>query len=106
MHHHQGKHIVLQLERSGAHMSNLRAALATPLTGPLALFGRASAEGLTLWSKHAAQLPPPWSSVTLEVHNSTSDTAAAMYAVLASRPDIIFGPYGSHPMLTAMRVAD
>jgi len=87
-------------------MSNLRAALITPLTGPLALFGRASAEGLTLWSKHAAQLPPPWSGVTLEVHNSTPDTVAAMHAVLASQPDIIFGPYGSHPMLTAMRVAD
>jgi branched-chain amino acid transport system substrate-binding protein len=25
---------------------------------------------------------------------------------LASRPDVVFGPYGSHPMLTAMRVAD
>lgn len=87
-------------------MSNLRAALITPLTGPLALFGRTSAEGLALWSKYAAQLPQPWSGVTLEVHNSTPDIAAAMYAVLASRPDIIFGPYGSHPMLTAMRVAD
>jgi branched-chain amino acid transport system substrate-binding protein len=87
-------------------MSNLRAALITPLSGSLALFGHASAEGLTLWSKYAAQLPPPWSSVTLEVHNSTPDPAAAMRTVLASQPDIIFGPYGSHPMLTAMRVAD
>src|SRR5260370_2970784 len=93
-------------KKGAVHMSNLRAALITPLTGPLALFGRASAEGLTLWSKHAAQLPLPWSSVTLEVHNSAPDTVAAMHAVLASRPDIIFGPYGSHPMLTAMRVAD
>jgi len=87
-------------------MSNLRAALATPLTGPLALFGRASAQGLTLWSKYAAHLPPPWSGVTLEVHNSVPDTAAAMHTVLASQPDIIFGPYGSYPMLTAMRVTD
>ncbi len=87
-------------------MSNLRATLITPLSGPLALFGRASAEGLTLWSKHAAHLPPPWSSVTLDIHASIPDTALAMRTALASQPDIIFGPYGSHPMLVAMRVTD
>ena len=62
--------------------------------------------GLTLWSKHAAHLPPPWSSVTLEIHDSVPDTALAMSTALASQPDIIFGPYGSHPMLMAMRVTD
>lgn len=87
-------------------MNTLRAALITPLTGSLALFGRASAQGLTLWSKSAAHLPPPWSSVKLEIYNSSSDPAAAMRTVLASQPDIIFGPYGSHPMLTAMRVSN
>lgn len=87
-------------------MSNLRAALITPLTGPLALFGRASAQGLTLWSRYATHLPPPWNSVQLEVHNSSPDPVAAMRTVLASQPDIIFGPYGSYHMLTAMRVAD
>ena len=29
-----------------------------------------------------------------------------MHTVLASQPDIIFGPYGSYPMLTAMRVVN
>lgn len=87
-------------------MSILRAALITPLSGSLALFGCASAAGLMLWSKYAAHLPPPWSSVKLEVHNSSPDPVAAMHNVLASQPDIIFGPYGSHPMLTAMRVSD
>ncbi len=87
-------------------MSNLRAALLTPLSGPLALFGHASAMGLTLWSKHATSLPPAWKAVTLEIHNSATDPANAMRTVLAAQPDIIFGPYGSHPMLTAMRIAD
>jgi branched-chain amino acid transport system substrate-binding protein len=87
-------------------MRYLRAALITPLTGALALFGRASAAGLTLWAKYAAHLPPPWSSVTLEVYNSMPDIATVMHTVLASQPDVIFGPYGSRPMLTAMRVAD
>ncbi len=87
-------------------MSNLRAALVTPLSGSLALFGRASAAGLMLWSKYAAHLPPPWDRVKLEVHDSSPDPTAAMRTVLASQPDIIFGPYGSHPMLTVMRVTN
>ncbi len=87
-------------------MSNLRAALITPLSGSLALFGRASVAGLTLWSKYAAHLPSPWSGVKLEVHNSSPDPAAAMRTVLASQPDVIFGPYGSHPMLKVMQIAD
>ena len=80
--------------------------LVTPLTGPLALFGQASAMGLTVWSRYAAKLPAAWSGVTLEVYDNTPDPAGTMQSVLASQPDIIFGPYGSHPMLTAVRGVD
>ncbi len=82
-------------------MPSLRAALVTPLTGPLALFGRAGAIGLTLWAKHVAHLPAPWTNVVLEVHDSVPDVTTALQAALATHPDVVFGPYGSSPMLTA-----
>ncbi len=87
-------------------MPALRALLITPLTGPLALFGRASAQGLALWAEHATNLPSSWTRVELDVRDSGSDPAAAMHAALNARPDVLFGPYGSHPMLVAMRVSD
>src|SRR5258708_12167400 len=87
-------------------MTKLRAALVTPLNGPLALFGRAAATGLTLWARYAANLPPPWTSVELDVRDTTSDPGAAMRAVTGTRPDVLFGPYGSSTMLAVMRATN
>jgi len=87
-------------------MTKLRAALVTPLSGPLALFGRASATGLTLWARYAARLPPPWTGVELDIRDTTADPEATMRAAIETHPDVLFGPYGSSTMLAAMRVND
>jgi branched-chain amino acid transport system substrate-binding protein len=84
-------------------VTRLRAAIITPLTGPLALFGQAGATGLSLWARRAARLPPPWTGVDLDVRDSASDVRASMQAALDDQPDVLFGPYGSHPMLVAAR---
>ena len=86
-------------------MPGLRAALVTPLTGPLARFGRESATALTLWADHAAELPAPWTGVDLEVWDAAPDPGAAVRAV-AARPDILFGPYGSGPTVAAANATD
>src|SRR6516164_7298495 len=85
-------------------MTKLRAALVTPLSGPLATFGRASATGLNLWARYAARLPPPWTGVVLDIRDTASDPGAAMRAAIETHPDVLFGPYGSSTMLAAMRV--
>ncbi len=87
-------------------MIRLRVALVTPLTGPLAQFGQASAAGLALWARCAARLPQPWTGVELDVRDTGSDTGAAMRAAVATHPDVLFGPYGSSTMLAAARVTD
>jgi branched-chain amino acid transport system substrate-binding protein len=87
-------------------MARLRAALVTPLTGPLARYGRATALGLALWADHAASLPWPWTGVALDVQDSAPDPGAAMRAAVATHPDALFGPYGSSPMLAAARETD
>jgi branched-chain amino acid transport system substrate-binding protein len=87
-------------------MTRLRAALVTPLTGPLAQYGQASATGLTLWVRLAARLPPPWDGVELTVHDTASDAGAAMRDAASTHPDLLFGPYGSSPMLHAARITD
>jgi branched-chain amino acid transport system substrate-binding protein len=87
-------------------MAILRAALVTPLSGPLATFGHASATGLTLWARYAAYLPPPWTGVELDIRDTAADPEAAMHAAINTHPDVLFGPYGSSTMLAAMRVND
>ncbi len=87
-------------------MTRLRAALVTPLTGPLAQFGQASAAGLALWAKHVARLPPPWTGVELAVQDMATEPGAAMRAAVAAHPDVLFGPYGSSTMLAAASVTD
>ena len=86
-------------------MAHLRAALVTPLSGPLSLYGRAGATALAIWAKSAA-LPPPWTSVALDVRGAGNDIRAAMQAALATQPDVLFGPYGSGPMLDAARACE
>ncbi len=84
-------------------VTNLRATLVTPLTGPLAPFGQACATGLSLWARHAARLPPPWTGVELDVRDIGSDVRASLRAALNDHPDVLFGPYGSHTMLAVAR---
>jgi branched-chain amino acid transport system substrate-binding protein len=84
-------------------MTRLHATLVTPLTGPLALYGQATAQGLTLWAKSAANLPSPWTDVELDVRDTGSNTGVAVRAALDTRPDVLFGPYGSSTMLAAAR---
>ena len=84
-------------------MTRFHAMLVTPLTGPLALFGKASAHGLRLWANEAANLPLPWIGVDLTVRDSGEHAGEAMRAALEEQPDVVFGPYGSTPMLAAAR---
>src|SRR6266516_7056014 len=87
-------------------VTNLRATLVTPLTGPLAPFGQACATGLSLWARYAARLPPPWTGVELDVRDTAADPEAAMRAAIDTYPEVLFGPYGSSTMLAAMRATD
>ncbi len=87
-------------------MSELRAVVVTPLSGPLAGFGRTTAMALGLWADHAAHLPAPWRRVRLEVEDAHPHAAAAMRRALASRPHLVFGPYGSGPTLQALGATD
>src|SRR5713226_132853 len=87
-------------------MTTLHAALVTPLTGPLGLFGKTCATALTLWTKSAANLPSPWTTIELDVRGTRSDVGAAMRAALETRSDVLFGPYGSSPMINAARACD
>jgi hypothetical protein len=51
-------------------MGVLHVALVTPLTDPLALYGKTCAAALTLWAKNAAYLPAGFTKVELDVQNS------------------------------------
>ena len=95
--------VLLRETRRSLLISKLHAVLITPLTGPLLPFGHAGATGLSLWARHAARLPLPWSGVDLEVRDSGSDVRASIHAALHDQPEVLFGPYGSHPMLVAAR---
>ena len=76
----------------------LRAALVTPLSGPLARYGRAGATALGLWAMRAG--------LELEIGDAYPSAAAAVAAVTAPRPvDVLFGPYGTGPALAAARAA-
>ncbi|HEX7322811.1 MAG TPA: ABC transporter substrate-binding protein [Mycobacterium sp.] len=70
-----------------------RGVLVTPLSGPLAGFGRAGANALALWARR--------SGVRLEVIDAHPSAASAIRAAEASRPDVLFGPYGSGPARAA-----
>lgn len=85
-------------------MRTLQAALVTPLSGPLARFGLAGAAALSLWAKRAPGLPA--GGVALEVVDAHPLPAAAMREALGTRPDVIFGPYGSSPTVAAAGATD
>ena len=69
-----------------------RAVLVTPLSGPLARFGKAGASVLALWAERCG--------VSLEVIDAYPRRRPRS-AAEASRPDLVFGPYGSGPALAA-----
>lgn len=77
----------------------LRAALVTPLSGPLAGYGRAGATALRLWAE--------WETgpVELTVVDAHPDPAAAVGAA-EGRADVLFGPYGSGPMVAVADATD
>ena len=76
--------------------------MVTPLSGPLQRFGSAAAAGLQVWAEHAADLPAPWRRVRLDLRDAHPDVAFAMREGLKARPHLVFGPYGSGPMLRAL----
>ncbi len=69
------------------------AVLVTSLSGPLARFGRSGAVALGLWAERAG--------VALEVIDAYPSAAAAIAAAESAGPDVVFGPYGSGPAVTA-----
>lgn len=83
-------------------MSELRALMVTPLSGPLARFGRATQAALELWAREAAELPQPWGSVQLLVEDAHPNPSLAMRRGLRGSPHLVFGPYGSGPSLKAL----
>lgn len=79
----------------------LRATLVTPMTGPLARYGRAGHAALRLWAERAADLPRPWQRVQLSLRDAHPDPIRAVRAAVAARPHVLFGPYGSSPAVAA-----
>ncbi len=69
------------------------AVLVTSLSGPLARFGRSGAVALGLWAERAG--------VALEVIDAYPSAAGAIAAAESAGPDVVFGPYGSGPAVTA-----
>ncbi len=72
-------------------MSSVRAALITPLSGPLARYGEATALALTLWAERFTGAD----SVHLAVFDTHKGTTHAVRQAEGERPDLLFGPYGS-----------
>lgn len=80
----------------------IHAALVTPTSGPLALFGGAGAVALRAWAERfSGDL-----GVRLGVHDAYPDPVAALHRALADRPDLLFGPYGSGPAAAVARATD
>ena len=84
-------------------MPPLRAMLVTPLSGPLARFGRAGAAALRLWATQAPGVPAPWTTVDLEGVDAYPSASTAMRTAASRRPDVLFGPYGSGPAVAALQ---
>lgn len=73
----------------------LRAALVTPLSGPLGGYGRAGASALALWTDwHNDRFSP---GIELLVFDAYPDPVAALRRSEHVTPDLLFGPYGSGP---------
>lgn len=84
--------------------ATLRAALVTPLTGPLSGYGRAGADALALWAEW--QREQSSNPVDLTVLDAHPDPIAALQLAQRSRPNVLFGPYGSGPTTAVVRATD
>ena len=73
--------------------------MVTPLTGPLAMYGRVAGEAVRLWADEVAEPGP----VDLRLYDTHPDPVAAVRRAEASRPDVLFGPYGRGPALAVAR---
>jgi branched-chain amino acid transport system substrate-binding protein len=82
----------------------LRAALVTPLTGPLARYGQAGADALALWAEWWGGRSPQ--EVDLTVTDAHPDPVAALQLARRSAPDLLFGPYGSGPTAAVVAATD
>jgi len=71
----------------------LRAALVTPLSGPLGGFGRAGAAALSLWAGWRGGGFP--AGIGLTVFDAHPDPLTALRMAERLAPDLLFGPYGS-----------
>jgi branched-chain amino acid transport system substrate-binding protein len=79
----------------------LRAALVTPLSGPLAGYGRAGADALTLWTDwHNDRYSP---RIELTVFDAHPHPVAALERSEQLAPDLLFGPYGSGPTAAVVK---
>lgn len=74
-------------------MAAVQAALVTPLSGPLAGYGRSGATALALWAEEFAAPD----RVSLDVVDAYPDARAAVRRAERLRPELLFGPYGSRP---------
>jgi ABC-type branched-subunit amino acid transport system substrate-binding protein len=74
----------------------IRAVLITPLSGPLAGYGRAGATALSLWARHAG--------AGVDVYDAHPSIAAALSQVDLDLADVVFGPYGAGPAVAAARI--
>jgi branched-chain amino acid transport system substrate-binding protein len=77
----------------------LRAALVTPLSGPLARYGRAGAEALALWAEGFTGRQ----AVRVVAYDAHPDPSAAVGRAEGEGFDLLFGPYGSSPAAAAAR---
>lgn len=73
--------------------------MVTPLTGPLAMYGRVAGEAVRLWADEVAGPK----SVALRLYDAHPDPVSAVRRAEASRPDVLFGPYGRGPALAVAR---
>ena len=71
----------------------LRAALVTPLSGPLGGYGQAGAAALSLWAGWRGRGFPAGAELT--VADAHPDPVAAVRRAERLAPDLLFGPYGS-----------
>lgn len=83
----------------GETVNPVRAAMVTPLTGPLALYGRAAGDGVRLWAEEIAGRE----SVDLRLFDTHPDPIWAVRRAESWRPDVLFGPYGRGPALAVTR---
>ena len=73
--------------------------MVTPLTGPLAKYGRVAGQAARLWTDEVVGTAP----VALELYDAHPDPVSAVRLAEATRPDVLFGPYGRGPALAVAR---